>query len=73
VRAWDADLGGGEALMPLDFTDPVTFEQWEKYFSAALEGTSVSDDHPDAIVKSADLIAQAAVELVQARARESRK
>ena len=57
----------------IDFADPVTFEQWRDVFLSLLEGSAVSDDHPDAVVKSADLIAQAAVELVQARARESRK
>ena len=61
--------------MPLDFTDEVQFTNWEEFFKLALEGTSASGSPSQAaaLVKTADAIAQAAVELVQARAKESRK
>jgi hypothetical protein len=63
--------------MNLDFKDRENFQEWRDQFINALSGTASADFTSQivaaSVVQRADGIAQAAVELIQARARESAK
>jgi hypothetical protein len=55
--------------MPIDLKDPEVFQFWRDIFLSALEGAAGSGD-PRTIVASADVIAQAAVELIEKRRKD---
>jgi hypothetical protein len=55
----------------LDWKDGVTFDQWREQFTNALSGSAGSELAPSSLVHFADGIAQAAVEVIQKRAKEA--
>jgi hypothetical protein len=55
----------------LDWKEPGTFDQWRDQFVNALGSAATCADSPTHIVDAADMIAQAAVELIQQRAKEA--
>jgi hypothetical protein len=57
--------------MSLDFRDPTTFDQWREQFTNALNSSAGSGVPTGQAVLNADNIAQKAVELIQARAKEA--
>ena len=57
--------------MSLDWKDGATFDQWREQFTNALGSSATGDGTPTMLTMRADAIAQAAVTLIQQRAKEA--